>query len=301
MSEPAESFGVIVACYRRDYPLALGCLASVRTSMPGVPLALIVDGEFPMPRLERLGPVRIIRRADVKDAFLRDRSFGWGLTKMLAFWESPWPRFLFLDADTVLRGDLRMLDDPAADVVVDRPPQVYTDQDIATYFFETKRLGELFPGFAWRGRGFVNTGAFFARRGAIDLAEYRGLYALMQAEKGLFQCGEQGLLNFLLFRAADEKRLRLTQAPLQTLVPDHPVEALRRRFLDDGAATGPAQVIHWCGAKPWLVKGAEFREPMTSARRQTASIVQLWCHDAAKALRETRTWNGVMRRLRRSR
>jgi hypothetical protein len=69
-------------------------------------IALIVDGTFSTVLWKRLMVfvLSIIIRSPTK--FLREKSFGWGKTKMIAFWESPWQNFLVLDADTNVWGNI---------------------------------------------------------------------------------------------------------------------------------------------------------------------------------------------------
>lgn len=301
MSTLSQDFGVVVACHAGDYPLALGCVASVRHFMQDVPIALIADGDFDVALTERRFGVQVIRRGDVRNPFLKDNSFGWGLTKMVAFWECPWEWFLYVDADTILWGDVRPRANFAmADVTVDLPRQVYSDGEVNTFFFATNQLQQAFPGFKWRGRPFVNSGTFFARRGAIRLSDYQRLIEFNQATPGLFQCGEQGILNMLLFQAAEENRIRLAQIPLQTLVPDYPVSELHRQFQIEGNAPAvggtDARVIHWCGEKPWIVGGATFRAPMTFFRRRTFSWGKLWLGDALRMVNRGRWGRGMKRR-----
>jgi hypothetical protein len=81
-----------------------------------------------------------------------------------------------------------------------------------------------------------------------------------------------GFLNFMLFSAADQGRIRLGQAPMQLIVPDFDQADLQKRF--PVKTTGPllqndqAIVIHWCGPKPRLSSSKAYSEPMNFARRQ---------------------------------
>lgn len=99
-----NDFGIIVACAPHDYRLAKGTCASIRHFLGDVPICLLIDGDFPVTDLQRAYGVRVLPRSNVRNPELRRRSFGWGLTKMVSFWESPWEYFLFLDVDTVVWG-----------------------------------------------------------------------------------------------------------------------------------------------------------------------------------------------------
>jgi hypothetical protein len=97
-----EDFGIIIACCDQDYTFARGCCASIRYFLGDTPIALIIDGTFDTSPLEQTYGVKVINPSTVSSTFLKERSFGFGLTKMIAFWESPWKHFLYLDADTVV-------------------------------------------------------------------------------------------------------------------------------------------------------------------------------------------------------
>ena len=47
-----KDFGVIVACYDKEYSFAKGCSASIRYFSGDVPIFLIVDGDFSIKELE---------------------------------------------------------------------------------------------------------------------------------------------------------------------------------------------------------------------------------------------------------
>lgn len=296
-----DDFGVIVTCCQRDFALARGCCASIRYFLPGVPICLIVDGAETPDSLIQTYDAQVITRDTVRDARLRDRSFGWGLTKMVAFWESPWSRFLLLDADTVVWGDiLQLAGYPQAEVTVDRhlfdlaaqaePNPLLGDflragnaridrtpelDLLDAWFFNTRSIGQYLPNFDWRRHlyEYFCSGALFATRGIFDLDEYLQLLDLAEAHPGLLGPGEMGLLNVLVFGAADAGRIRIAQeARLQTLVCQHDSAALAARFptaaLTAPAAASEPTVIHWSGRpKPTLTATDGYTEAMTHFRR----------------------------------
>jgi hypothetical protein len=297
-----NDFGVIVTCCRRDLALAKACCASVRYFLPSVPICLIVDGtDTPTSLVETYG-TSVITRDTVRDADLRQRSFGWGLTKMIAFWESPWRRFLLLDADTVVWGDpISLIRDQAAEVVVDRhlfDLAARTDPNpflgdflragratsdrasvldlVNAWFFDTSRIEQHVPGFAWRPHlyDYFCSGALIGTRGIFGLDEYLEMLDLAEGHLGLFGPGEMGLLNVLVFRAADAGRIRVAQdARLQTLVCQHEPAELAARFsveaLKRSEAITEPTVIHWSGRpKPTLATTDGYADAMTFFRRR---------------------------------
>ncbi len=74
--------------------------------MPGHAVTLIIDGEVDTRAAEATYGVRSITFERYSRARLRRLGFGWGTTKMLAFWYSPSEQFLYLDSDAVLWGNV---------------------------------------------------------------------------------------------------------------------------------------------------------------------------------------------------
>ncbi|MBD0342466.1 MAG: hypothetical protein ICV61_16775, partial [Microcoleus sp. Co-bin12] len=83
---------------------------------------------------------------------------------------------------------------------------------------------------------------------------------------------EMGFLNFMIFRAAQENRLRVQSVDMQLLVPDFDQDLVRKRFpMESSGPAGDrtqATVIHWCGPKPTLSSGKVYSEPMNFCRRK---------------------------------
>jgi hypothetical protein len=286
-----EDFGIIIACCYQDYLFAKGCCASIRHFLGDVPICLIVDGTFSVRSLEKAYDVRVLNHHSVTNEVLRNRSFGWGKTKMIAFWESPWQHFLVLDADTNVWGNvLKYADFSKFDVIIDKPLYSHPDRFVSEFFFDIAGIEKHFPSFNWRAHqsDYFCTGTFFGTKDIFSLDEYINILDFTEKNPGLFQYGEMGFLNFMLFRAADEGRIRLGQATMQLIVPDFEQEELQKRFpVED---TGPVRqeeeaiVIHWCKEKPLLSTAKAYSKPMSFCRRQflqkergyTGAIADFW-------------------------
>jgi hypothetical protein len=291
-------FGVIIACSGESLRFARGCCASVRYFMPEVPICLIVDGRLSVDDLVRTYGATVLDRDTVMDPTLRARSFGWGLTKMIAFWESPWETFLCLDPDTMVWGDVARFGDFAHyDVLLDQqfaraegggivnpllcdfldqpsPDAALRRQVVDRCLFDLGRLEEHFPDFAWRDHlyGFSWTGAFFARRGLFPLGAYVELLDFAERHPGVFIGGEMGFLNFMVFSAVARGSVRATNEPLQVLVCEEDPTTLRQRFSvsADGPVVraGDAAVIHWTGPRKPTLWSRALPAPMTFMRRR---------------------------------
>ncbi len=245
------SFGFIIATHPGDYHMAKGCCASLRHFCGDVPLCVITDGDLSGREVRDRYGATVIRRADAHDAILRDRR---SPTKMIAFWESPWERFFYLDADTVVWGDVSQLcNDTQYDMIVDEPEYTYSEADIRQWFFDGQHIERLYPDFAWRTQPYFCAGVFASRRGVWSIDEYAETLDLKQQNPDLFFGWDQGFLNLMVFRAASEGRLKLGSKRLQVIVPDYPVERVRDRFriTENGPlCEGEPIVIHWPGPKP---------------------------------------------------
>ncbi|AMW30000.1 hypothetical protein [Arthrospira platensis] len=264
-----QDFGIIIACCFKDYHFAAGCCASIRYFGGDVPICLIVDGDFNTTSLEKTYGVKIINQKTVKHPFLKENSFGWGLTKMIAFWESPWQNFLFLDADTIIWGDVLDFGDlEHYDMIIDHNLEDWKAEDISRLFFDLEGMKKHFPDFNYQDRPYFVTGVFWGKRGIFSLAEYAELLEFKNRYPDVFKYGEQGLLNFMIFRALDEGKIHLKTAPMQVLMWNYSQEEMRQRFpLEDGKIGNrdwhkEACVIHWAGIKPFLVNDV-YSDPMT--------------------------------------
>jgi hypothetical protein len=270
-----EDFGIIIACCDQDYLFAKGCCASIRYFLPDVPICLLIDGTFSVSVLEKCYGVKVIDRTTVDNEILRKRSFGWGKTKMIAFWESPWSNFMVLDADTIVWGDvLKLANFQDFDFTIDQPCYDRSDADVTKFFFDIAGVEKHFPNFKWRQYqlNYFCTGTFFAKRNVFSLEEYAEILDFTEEHPGIFKYGEMGFLNFMIFRAAQEKRLRVQNVDMQLLVPDFDQSLLKKQFPVEASGlaadlTHPT-VIHWCGPKPTLSTSKVYSEPMNFCRRK---------------------------------
>jgi hypothetical protein len=281
VAQTMSDFGIIIGCYQRDYTFARGTVASVRYYMPEVPICLLVDGAFPTDDLQRAYGVKPFYRADIKNDFLRERSFGWGLPKMVAFWESPFERFLFLDADTIVLGDIRpkLFSGPESgnwDLFIDKPRYGFDEKGVTKFFFDVPLLGKHFPNFPWRdyANRYYCTGVWAARRGIFDLKEYQAILEVKKSEPTMFQMAEMGFLNFMIFRGEAEGRLKVSAAEIQIIAPDFSLDELKKRWqIDRPPAALPAEeaaVLHYTSIKPTRIQGMVAR-PMTHFRAKALS------------------------------
>jgi hypothetical protein len=237
--------GVIVLVSARDVYLAKACCASIRQAMGDIPITLLVDGrEVNTAELSRLSNVKIMVAQEVAGEYERFLTSFW--VKLLVFWASPYERFLYLDADTLVWGDVR----------------VYAEFDkydfIAGYHFKNPRVAQkpedcpfdrevikkLDPALVWRGQIDANNGVFFARRGVFTRKD---LIALRKLE--CWRNYENGLVNYFRWHAAGAGLPRTSGHEIQ-LFPANSSMPDEDRFLPRDCRR-PA-IIHWISKKPRL-------------------------------------------------
>ncbi len=268
-------FGVVIAVTDYDLHLAQGCLASIRHFMGEVPVCLLIDGPLDVEPLGRQYGVLELRKSDVKSRLLRDHSFGWGWTKMVAIWEAPFETFMYLDADTVVWGDMSVHADFANyDIIGDKSKRPGSKAGINHHFFDTDLLAKLAPDFDWEKsiNQYFCVGVNFVRRGALDLAEYEQAQRWLVEHPGLFPFGEMGIYNFLMQRAAQNGRVRMKQVPFQTILWDHTRDEMEARLRFDAQGLPilleSPEVIHWAGPKPNRFRPSIYSPPMDFFRRK---------------------------------
>lgn len=255
MSEIKADFGIVIACCVADAHYAKACYQSVRHFLGDIPVCFVIDGEEAIlgPILTDTG-VSCITRANTRDAWLKEHAYGWGHTKMVALWEAPFERFLYMDADTIVWGDvLGIAADADYDAIVDQQ-QSYSDSEIDFWFFNTKLIAKYFPEFTYedyRDR-YACTGTYFFRTKALPLDLYKHAYTLQQQNLGFFEFGEMGLWNFMVFYETQKNSLAVRSVTYQVIPVDHSEEEMRAEYSPHALGTKdvlrPA-VLHFCGKK----------------------------------------------------
>lgn len=241
--------GVIVLVSVADVYLAKACCASIRHSMGNIPITLLVDGpNTDTSEIERLPNVkRMVAQEIVEKKYARLCTGFW--VKLLIHWKSPYERFLYLDSDTLVWGDLRtcagfdQYDFIGAYRFVNES-RFHTEEEVQRCLFDLDVIKKLDPAFKWQGKEAVNAGAFFVRRGMFDKEK---LMALRQLN--CWRCYENGVLQYLLWKAEEEGIPRTGKERLQ-LYPADDTSPPEDRFLPRDCRR--PVIIHWITKKPRL-------------------------------------------------
>jgi hypothetical protein len=234
---------IYIACYRWDVRLTRILVASIRRWYPDHPIVLIKDhryGDFNTNDIERT------HGASVYDG--PRRVFGWGFGKIEPLFDHPRRRVLVLDSDIVFVGRvLDVLERFDEDFIVQEegPP---SDDFLRENYFDLDGLRLVDPAFEFPHYTF-NTGQIVATTGLLS----RGLFdphvvwndppRVRRPE--VFKLGEQGLLNYLLMRAEQDRRVSLRRVRFMELPTATAVASLDVDTVSKGL--GPPLLLHWCG------------------------------------------------------
>lgn len=268
-----KPFGIVTACWSGDYFLAKATCASIRHFLGDVPICVIVDGDFSIQELIDIYNVQPLYLSQLSNPDLRKICPGSSRAKLAAMWEGPFERFLYLDSDAIIWGDiLKEFELNDVDFVVMRPPSYgcFPKEEVAKWFFDVDQLLGIFPDFDWDNQPYFCAGAFAARKNCFSLAEYLKLENLAQQFPNLFQFWDQGIVNYMVFSGSQRNQLTYKVIDMQVVTADYPKEDLEKLFPCDISylPENPTKksIIHFCGNKPFLHKRKSFSKPFTASR-----------------------------------
>ncbi|MGE0449789.1 MAG: hypothetical protein AB7Q29_09425 [Vicinamibacterales bacterium] len=203
---------IYIAGCRLDLRWTQCCVASIRRWYPRIPISLLKDlhrGAYDTSELEAAWDVTIAPSDHAE--------FGWGMSKLEPLLEPTGERVLVIDSDVLFLGPV--LDDWERfdeDVVVDNHAQ--PDENVDLFYFDRTRLRELDPLFDRHGSVF-NCGVVLATTGVLRRADFEPFIDFTHPrtvrDPLLFRCGDQGVVNYVILRSAQQGRLSLRGAPMQ--------------------------------------------------------------------------------------
>jgi hypothetical protein len=281
---------VYIAASAHDARYTRICVASVRHFYPDVPVRLLVGG-----RLQRGLTDELRQYWNVGTADLPRGDYGWGFVKLEPLFGLSGERFLVLDSDTVLTGQvLEISDEFPAPFLVDDEQQ--SEADTKRLYYDWEKVREIDPN-ARPPRFVVNSGQWFGTAGVLarqDFApwvEWTMPRRLRHAEH--FMPGDQGILNYVLNQKTIIDGLRIERRKIMCW-PGHSMEGLDAETVLKRAAA--PRVVHWAGVKKARQRdmiGADLlacfervyyqRLPVGEARRFFAAYrdtLSYWLHGA---------------------
>jgi hypothetical protein len=242
---------IFVAGYKHDVVYTRPCIASIRKWFPDVRITLIKDyyyGDYSTADIEYYWDVDVLDTGNKK--------YGWGFSKLEALFLSEKTKFLMLDSDTVFYGPvLDRLNEYNEDFIV---PAVKTGASFQTnQYYDATEIEVFDSNYKHPGLGF-NTGQWVGTGGLFTMEDFSpyinsGNEPVSLKNEKLFKCGEQGLLNYFLFKKEQEKKISLCSVPFMETGNNGFVDEIEN--LDDIPADQKPIVIHWAG-----IRAAELKD-----------------------------------------
>jgi len=283
-------FGFVTACHAGDKFMVGATLASIRHYCAGVPICLIVDGDVDVSDLEQVYDLIVLRIDELPSEKMRKLIGGSYRVKLAAMWEGPFEHYVWLDSDAIVWGDIRKSVRTDLDFQIFWPevsiPRHTKEQPdwLVHFYFDLAEIKKRNPDFEWRGYPYFSAGAYACRRNVISYEQWSEAEQWGEEVPGLFQFGDQGILNYLVFAKSQRDEIKMDWADLQW----------SRNFgFDELIKTGspfgwdfPAQVdhpaiLHFCGRKPSTLDSQCFSRPFTIARlahhKALYSSLAAWC------------------------
>ncbi len=268
-------FGFVTACHAGDKFMVAATLASMRHYCPKVPICLIADGDVDVSDLEKQYDLIVLRIDELPSEEMRKMIGGSYRVKLAAMWEGPFEHYVWMDSDAIVWGDI------AKQVRTDLDfqifwPEISIPRDaeeepswVTHFYFNLAELKKRDSDFEWRGYPYFSAGAYACRRNVISYEQWSETEQWGREFPGLFQFGDQGILNYLVMAKSQRSEIKMDWADLQwsrnfgfeKLTQD--VACLGFKFPNE--VDHPA-VLHFCGRKPSTLDVQCFSRPFTIAR-----------------------------------
>jgi hypothetical protein len=236
---------IYVAASARDARYTRICIASIRYFYPDVPIKLLIGGPLELGLAEELATYWNVGLAD----FPRG-DWGWGFVKLEPLFAPAGERFMMLDSDTVLSGDvLKLWEFSTSDFLIDED-EPRTEDDIHRLYYNWQKLANFDPE-ACPPKFFFNTGQWFGTSGILTRQDFALLLDWGSMPPTLrhahcFMPGDQGILNYVLNQKVALGSITVERRKLMHW-PGYGMTGLSTEAISSRQA--PPLVIHWAGMK----------------------------------------------------
>jgi hypothetical protein len=219
------------------------CVASIRYFYPDVPIRLLVGGH-----LQRGLADEVQRHWDVGTADLPRGDYGWGFVKLEPLFGQPGEKFLVLDSDTVLTGEvLDIWNESPASFLVDDEEQ--SEADTKRLYYDWEKVRKIDPN-ARPPRFVFNSGQWFGTAGVLTRDDFAPWVEWTLPRKlrhpKLFMPGDQGILNYVLNQKAEIDGLLVERRQIMRW-PAHSMAGLNAETVSKRSAE--PRIVHWAGVK----------------------------------------------------
>jgi len=224
--------------------------------------------------LQEIYNVQPLYVSEFKNPDLRKICSGSPRSKLAAIWESPFDKFLCIDSDVILWGDVTSklnLNEYDFISLTNWRSSPRDKSNIRHFFFDPDKIHQVDPDFDWLNLPLFCAGAFACKKNCLDVNEYLNLESFAEINPGIFNFAEQGIFNFMVMKAHRENKIKLDVANLQYIVVDHAKQLTVDKFhvsdvLKNSAKVTDPTLIHFCGEKPLLQYSSHYSEVFTAFR-----------------------------------
>ena len=235
---------IYVAASARDGRHTRACIASIRHFYPDATVKILVGGPLEPGLEEELKTYWNVGLAD----FPRG-NWGWGFIKLEPLFGPPGERFLVLDSDTVLGGDvLSSWAACEAPFLVDEETE--TESETHRLYYNWREVAKTDPQ-AQPPTFTFNSGQWFGTSGILTREDFALLvdWSTMPPQLRIPECfmpGDQGVLNYVLNQKIAREQMPVGRRKIARW-PDHGMEGFSEKTVAERSA--PPLVIHWAGMK----------------------------------------------------
>ena len=268
-------FGFVTGCHEGDKFMVGATLASMRHYCPDVPICLIADGDVDVSDLEKEYDLVVLRIDALPSDEMRKMIGGNYRAKLSAMWEGPFEFYVWLDSDAIVWGDFTKQIRTDVDFQIFWPeisisPNTKEAPEwLGHFYFDVSELSKFDPKFDWRGHPYFSAGVYACRRNVISYKEWSEVERWGQECRGLFQFGDQGILNYLVHAKSQRGEIKTTYSDLQWSRSfdrgDLEKDCARAGWHFPEEVSTP-MVLHFCGSKPYTYNFNCFSRPFTIAR-----------------------------------
>jgi hypothetical protein len=303
-------FGFVTACHAGDKFMVGATLASMRHYCPDVPICLIADGDVDVSDLEKQYELIVLRIDELPSEDMRKMIGGSYRVKLAAMWEGPFEFYVWMDSDAIVWGDFSDQIKINLDFQIFWPEiSIPADANevpawLPHFYFNLDEVKKFDPDFEWRGHPYFSAGAYACRRNVISYDEWSKMELWGEQAPGLFQFGDQGILNYLILAKSQRGEIKMDWTDLQWS-RNFGFEKLTQGANCSGwnfpSEVDDPVVLHFCGRKPSTLDVQCFSRPFTIARlayhQENQSKLGAWLsillEDTNIAARKT--WGRVVR------
>ena len=284
-------FGFVTGCHAGDKFMVGATLASMRHYCPDVPICLIADGDVDVSDLEREYGLIVLRVDELPSKAMREMVGGSYRVKLAAMWEGPFEHYVWMDSDAIVWGDFTEQVRTDLDFQIFWPEvSIPADADevpswLPHFYFELDQLKKFDPEFEWRGHPYFSAGVYACRRNVISYEEWRKVEGWAQQESGLFQFGDQGILNYLVHSKSQRGEIKTACSDLQwsrSFERDSIEKDCKQAGWHFPEQVDKPMILHFCGRKPFVFDFKSYSRPFTIARlehhRRHHRLLVAWIH-----------------------